>query len=135
MKPNEIAIRDLQKFILEKTKFVIAERFHNSFLEDVKYEVIIDREIKGLLLRLEKDIFSEHVESSTKTFTYPKTWWDHFKLDHFPFWLSRRFPPKLSVKKITFERKVMYPKLAIAMRDDERFKEFYVWETMKEEEC
>ena len=132
---EEVRLRNLEKFILERTKFVIQRRFGESFLEDIKYTTSsIDDEIEGIILRLEKDILSDKLEKIVKTFNYPVTWWDHFKLDCFPFFLLRKFPAKLKVKRITFERRVTFPKLALMMRDDERFKEFYVWESMTEED-
>ena len=131
---NVFKLKELEKFVLERTRFVIARRFSKSFLEDIKYTTAIDDEIEGVILRLEKDILSNTLEKVVKTFNYPVTWWDHFKIECFPLWLFERFPSKLRVKKITFERKVTFPKLAIAMRDDEKFKEFYVWESMTEEE-
>ena len=131
---SEFKLKELQKFILERTKYVIQKKFSESFLSDIKYSTSIDNEIKGIILRLEKDILSDKVVTEVKTFNYPDTWWDHFKLDHFPLWLYEKYPAKFKVKKITFKRTTTYPKLALAMRDDERFKEFYVWESMTEED-
>ena len=131
---EEFKIKEMEKFILERTKFVIQRYFSKSFLEDIKYSTFIDHELEGVILRLEKDILSDKLETNVQYYRSPSTWWDHFKQDHFPLWLYEKFPPKFKVKQITFERKATFPKLALMMGDDERFKEFYVWESMTEED-
>lgn len=32
------------------------------------------------------------IRRPTGTLDIPETWWDHFKLEHFPRWMQRRFP-------------------------------------------
>lgn len=47
------------------------------------------------------------------TFQTPKTWFQHFKNDHFPLWLLRKFPVKYHEEKIKVVLKVgaVYPQL------------------------
>ena len=129
---GEFKLKELESFVLERTKFAIARRFSGSFLEDIKYTTVIDHEIEGIILRLEKSILSHKLEKVVRTVHQPKTWWDHFKFDCFPLWLYEKFPPKFTIKKITFDWRVIFPRLTLIMRADERFKEFYVWESMTE---
>lgn len=73
---------------LQFERFCVAQRIDPDYLH---VEATFDREMLEGLLRIERHILHEVVDR--RVVTYPKTWWDAFKLAYFPVWLRDRFPP------------------------------------------
>jgi hypothetical protein len=46
-------------------------------------------------------------------YTYPATWWEHFKQDCFPKWLLRRYPPKMKTKRISYDAYALFPEIPV----------------------
>lgn len=68
------------------------------------------------MVRIQREMFGEKVQKTITvefTFRQPKTWWQHFKQEHFPAWLLRRFPVEYSFqtekKTVEFDRTFVFP--------------------------
>lgn len=60
---------------------------------------------RELVVQVRKHIWAERL--GTEEIEIPFTWWDHFKRDHFPKWLLKRFPPKYI--KFSYQFDLLYP--------------------------
>lgn len=67
-----------------------------------------------LILDLQRHVLTEKKES--KTFEVPLTWWDGFKIAHFPKWLRKRYPAK--VKRIECTLEILYPDLKVSLPEE-----------------
>ena len=74
--------------------------------------------------RILAEVWSETMpeDSHEISFTQYKSWWDMFKVAHFPQWLLERFPANIIEKKIRVEwrSKALYPNLFLT-GDRERY--------------
>jgi len=51
-----------------------------------------------------------------KVVRYPASWWDHFKFSKFPEWAKRRWPPKFTYEKFSFN--TLYPDFKPSLPDE-----------------
>lgn len=100
---------------LQFERFCVAERIDPDY---VRVDAVFDRTLKDGLLRIERHVLHEVVDR--RVVTYPKTWWDAFKLAHFPKWLQRRYPPIMWNE--VFDFVVLYPDFQPALSDIQRFR-------------
>jgi len=79
------------------------------------------REESGILgeltHRLQAYVLTEKLAGDEFTYTFPATWWQHFKRDHLPTYARWR-PVVTTSVTVDIERKLMYPHANIAIRDD-----------------
>lgn len=73
--------------------------------ENLRGFTVMDEEWGEIKLRLDACVTSEKLGSAVVE--YPATWFDHFKRDVLPRWLSKRYPPKMITRM--FDAKVLYP--------------------------
>ena len=88
--------------------------------DNLCWEQVRDIRLHALCVDLKAKIFAEELQNTSRIveFHYFATWKDHFKAQHFPAWLIKRFPIKMKTrkKKVTFQRFASYPQLPLAMR-------------------
>lgn len=76
---------------------------------ELKLDAYMVEMSRGLLMTLSAYIAAQAVDK--REVTYPKTWWDAFKLRFFSAFLLKKFPPKMET--VTWEAKLIYPDLRI----------------------
>lgn len=90
----------------------IREDIPNAQLDCYRYA-----NIDALFAKLSAYVLKEEFEPVTETLTQsiPATWWQHFKRDHFPNWLVRRFPVRTIAltATLTCVPKAIYPRAKI----------------------
>lgn len=98
--------------------------------EDFQMDVLVKRVCVEVLTRkLVNKVYEkiEHVK-------VPENWWEHWKQDHAPNWLRKRWPvmyeTKLIPLRVEFERYATYPEADIVLPD--RFGTMYLYETAHE---
>lgn len=99
-----------EPFALHKQKFTAQAIVRPQLMASAEFERVQDQLIDELQYRLtatvleEKLVEKEHsaevtahavaVAIAEATTEYPSSWWQHFKQDHFPGWMKRRWPVK-----------------------------------------
>lgn len=73
-------------------------------------------EYQALCLQMSGFVWGEELEA--EIVSYPSSWWDALKDRWFPNWLERRFPVRMTTKRVQF--KVLYPDFKPAL-PKERF--------------
>lgn len=67
-----------------------------------------------IVMTLHAFVMTESIKEATEecTFSYPASWWQHFKAQCFPNWLARAFPPRMLTERRTvhFDAREYYPK-------------------------
>lgn len=63
----------------------------------------------GMKVDLTAYIYYESMGVYTHTWTYPTTWWDHFKQECFPKWLLAKYPAKYTTESIELDAKAIFP--------------------------
>lgn len=99
---------------LQFERFSVLQRLDPDY---VRVDAVFDAALMEGLLRIERHVLYEVVDR--KTIEYPATWWDAFKLAHFPAWLRRRYPPTMHREELEFM--VLYPDFQPALSDRQRF--------------
>lgn len=99
---------------LQFETFTVVDRIDPDY---VMAQVEFDAAARMLLLRIQQHVL--HEVAGQKSVAYPATWWDAFKLAHFPKWLQDRYPPIMRTE--VFELGVLYPDFRPALADRERF--------------
>lgn len=70
--------------------------------------------LDDVILKLTTRVLTQTLEDkeAVVSFSAPSTWWQHWKQDHAPAWLTRRWPVQLTTVRKTVEYEVcaMYPK-------------------------
>ena len=84
-------------------------------LEYITHNEVVDRvypAMEDMLIQLQTSVYQEDLSSvETLVVRTPKTWFDHFKQDHFPKWLLEKYPVKYNTetKTIDLTFSVRYP--------------------------
>jgi hypothetical protein len=99
--------------LLEKLRFESRAELSVSGIEfDLTYD-ICKNEVPRLIVRLNKNIWTEQIQDETVTLEVetPATWWQHLKQDLFPKWAIKRWPVKMikKEKKHTFKTHALFP--------------------------
>jgi hypothetical protein len=106
-----LPLSEVENVKIEVKDLLKTEVFVNMKLPTGMFD--IKTEVQDGILKMKSYVLSEDIETKTKTleFKYPKTWWQHFKYDHFPQWLLDIFPVqfKTETKKCRFTAKAFYP--------------------------
>ena len=104
---------------LEKENIRIDKYIH--ILCDSKFTIERVNHMKDLMLvRLNDYVWTEHLCTDEQVVEHPATWWDHFKRDAIPtFTKWFKLKVKMSIHKITFNRKAIYPTIKYK-RDDSK---------------
>ena len=101
---------------LEKVRLAGRKVFGNMELRDMKIERFEDTLLDGIVYQWSTVCRGEKVrhEKQDVTFTYPATWWGHFKLKKFPKWLLKKFPVKYNtyLQTVVFKEIAVFPKLS-----------------------
>jgi len=90
--PDQIYSQDFKSITLEKCRMAFEQILSADQLAQL--EIIPPREMfGGLAFRVERSSFGEHKREDVEVqFEFPSSWWQHFKQQHFPKWLLKRFP-------------------------------------------
>lgn len=76
-----------------------------AFLLDAKVDVLEDYMLDALVARLSAFVLCGPIKK-VKT-KYPKTTWDHFKLEYCPKWFINRYP--INFVEVTFDVREHFP--------------------------
>jgi len=95
--------------------------------DQARFSMETDHAAERLVAQLRSYVLAEHLVSETQdcTWTFPSSWWQHFKRDswlgrHRPQWMRKRWPVRMTTtaKTITFDRYRTYPDARIALPED-----------------
>lgn len=116
-------INEIKKSVLLERLCVSTSRMvPGHTLATTKLDVIEKSAINALVFQLRAEVMAEKLEERTQmvTFEVPKSWWQHFKQEHFPKWLLKKFPVKLEsyTRFMTFEHYATYPELPLVFSKD-----------------
>ena len=82
-----------------------------------------------MILSLETYVLAEELENHTRevkleaSFSYPATWWQMLKRDHFPTRLLTRFPVSYKTehqtkkRTVTFKKYATYPQSTVSVKE------------------
>jgi hypothetical protein len=98
---------------LEKIKFEVRAIIENDYLDDLKN---IDARAVDDFYHNQTRIMLRQLLLAQKnvkypTVSYPKTWWDGFKLACFPKYLLKRFPAEFTT--VHFDVSIVYPQIEL----------------------
>ena len=117
----------VEELVLEQLRFGTQILIPQAVIDNAKVDAEFNAMMGGWLVTLRSFVWGEGVQADTYTveFTFPATWWQHFKAKHFPEWLKKKFPVKTETLKrhIAIERKAVFPKFATlrGLREGEDF--------------
>lgn len=107
---------------LTATKVCCSQFFGEFSCDQMQLNVEPDfyaRQFRGMLWTY---VMSETLKEKTEevTFSYPASWWQHFKAECFPEWLRKRYPVRMTVetRHVHFSAKEIYPMFAEKFPDD-----------------
>jgi len=75
--------------------------------ESIRYNT--DQMFGEALARVTAYIYAEDLGVYNHEWTYPTTWWDHFKRDHMPKWFVERYPVQYTTHSKRLDAKAMFP--------------------------
>lgn len=118
---------------VEFRKFLIG--MHQSIHRHMLSDLVIDAEelADHIVLNIKRELYAQHPGPGVVSVTYPKTWWQHFKLRWFPKWLLRRYPVIYNVRKVDIQ--VVYPTLNIAWPQKQHIVYLADWGTSQKISC
>ena len=102
---------------LEKLKVVARKVLSGQLLNDINIKQFEDSFIDGLVYELSSYVMAEETNCISRSFTYPKNWWQMFKKQYLPQWLLNKFPIQLKKKTLTVRCLATYPKLPQVFKD------------------
>jgi len=120
---REDLTRTINEVVLENVKFEFEQEFNPEQVQKWIFEnqgrngfagipVIGGTVFRNYVLRVKGELLAEVKKEEAKVHTEnPATWWDHFKLQHFPASWLRRWPVKMKHEDIvvTFSRRFIFP--------------------------
>lgn len=105
--------------ILEQMRIDFEQYFHPELIARWRMEARADNGLNGprhpfdgLAIAVRGEILAEVKKEEAKVHTEnPASWWDHFKVQHFPASWLRRWPAKMKHEDIvvTFSRRFIFP--------------------------
>jgi hypothetical protein len=116
---------------LEKMKLIAMQYISEELAEyfSMPPKLDIGRDVSfvydNLVLRLVQEVYGRQVERVDVR--YPSDWWQAFKERWFPAWAKKRWP--VHYKTTALEAKELYPKLAVAIPDQEPILTLHRWDT------
>lgn len=110
---------EFEKITLERFKVysckAIPPMTDTEFLRMLDFQVRRSDCADELIMSLWSYVLCEKFEPVTEScfVTMPKTWWNHFKMTHFPEWLLRFFPYETKTEQVslTCVPRAVYPKM------------------------
>jgi hypothetical protein len=117
------------KIELEKIRLFSSAAILKAKLDLIEPEIICEREVDQLVLRLQGYIWGE--TKFKKTIRYPIDWKQSIKERWFPKWLLKKYPVKYKTHNI--DAKIIYPKLKISMPEQKHNLVFNYYEEDQEE--
>lgn len=114
----------MRDVVLQRLHLAVSQKMRSEDLRMADFQSYIDALTGDMVLQLGRAVWSERKDS--KTYEYPATWWDGFKIAWFPKWLRRRFPAQ--IKRVVCELDIQYPGLKIKVPNEQHFVCFRVQE-------
>lgn len=133
---RDIMSGQVTEILLQKIRFGIAHRISAIVAQSLRLDIWTDTASEDIVLSVQGFLYGENTKNKiTKTvsFRHPATWWDHFKRDALPRKVRRFFsPPKYenTVRRVTWEQVIAFPKLDKAIDPSQRYPRISVWEEL-----
>jgi len=110
---------------LDKTALRFDGRVAGHCLRDLEASIGRDRAHDEMLCIITTTMLEEVLEPGTEDsvvvdFYAPATWWEHFKREHFPPWLLRRYPVRLLryTREVSVKVTAAYPRAELLVPDE-----------------
>ena len=102
---NDIDKDEIERVILQRIQWHMGHRFDAEYAHSIDASVFKD-EIPGtFVIHMTKSVFA-HIHDGP-TITYPKDWWQAFKLRWLPGWTLKRWPVEYTKHVISLRE--IYP--------------------------
>jgi hypothetical protein len=98
---NSIDSVKIKETLFESERYSVNEQIPEYIVANVKSNTelfsFVDDYTRNMIMRLVHEVYIAKEEEVIQT---PKTWWDMFKIAHFPEWAKTRFPPQFNTRTI-----------------------------------
>ena len=132
---------DRTEILFEKKRYAIQsldDRVGQMARDSLRYDEREDYQLGALAKRLSVDILTrklvDQIYEDERFYSYPSSWWQHFKRDYMPEWFKKRYPVHEDQHRVTlkvqFERYANYPESDIVLPD--RFGQMYLYENVRD---
>lgn len=122
---------------LEQFKFTTSILIPKAVVDNMTVSAEFKELINSWAIKIDAYVWSEGIESESYDVTLhaPKTWWDHFKITHFPNWLQRKFPPVVvgQTRRINIKRAAIFPKLGLMLGEKDPMGKYAVRTSIEDE--
>jgi hypothetical protein len=102
-------------YVLNKITHAMEIRINPQDFAQLSF-AIGDRHFGQYAIYIEREMFGERVQKEVDvdvSFSYPKTWWQHFKKENFPNWLLKKYPVQYAyetkTETVLFDRNFVFP--------------------------
>ncbi len=109
---------ELQRLTLKKLKFRGRIVMSNEAADEMAVDIVADYLTDSFMANIGGYVWQNQIHKQTRKLTLPLTWWDSFKMAHFPGWLKRRMLVRTYEIDTNTEFIHTCPHLPIESRDD-----------------
>lgn len=103
----------VSKIVLNELRIRLHKRFGRYTFKSIAVNIITQAITDEVTFEISLKILGQrNLQQYDVWYEFPKNWWQHFKLQHFPDWLLKKFPVKTKTHKrvVEFEHNALVPR-------------------------
>ena len=103
----------VSKIVLDEMRVHLRKTFGRYSFRSIDVRSLASSIVNEAVFEVTMKILGQsNIQKYDVGYEFPKNWWEHFKMQHFPKWLERMFPVKYKMhfRTVEFDHKALVPK-------------------------